>query len=579
MTKRAGLEPPIFRIDVDAVRDFFGADVALGDIPGRIVGTYNLSKEAEVFVRVGAAEYDACRLAVYRNSQVRPIPIPWPPFYAPSGITIAPATTQSQHFIGFIAVGDELYAHTGGHSIAVFERFVDLSFPIDVARRIAQPEVKRARSSQISGTTLASDVNFRDPRRITYTESLENVWTALSGQVRPDVLAEDGLRAVFGTKKRMRMEVGSSIKFGPCVATLDKLIGLIQWLAARSRAALPADDDWAILDSIKVLNPRKSKDLIARLRETLAEKLVVRHEYANVSVTHADASLYANADRYVVNCGRQDLYSGELRPELADILDGIEPGPEGPIPLLKSITIRSESTDSGSVAGTDGTLLHHLHGEIRHDDRTWFVLAGRWYEVDRQYVDLVTRDFVTLVEEFDLEASTIGLRPWRRAESEGAYNETSVAAGTVINGDKVLTDNVELFDTLVSKGGCTFLVHVKRGFDVKVRDIRSQIVNAANVIENDLRASAPTRLKRHHQALVRRGRTTMSEDEFLALFARKRTYVLAYGTGTKVTRETLDKFGSTVARMEVVALNGQFRQITSTSYTTKLRITWIEVID
>jgi len=71
----------------------------------------------------------------------------------------------------------------------------------------------------------------------------------------------------------------------------------------------------------------------------------------------------------------------------------------------------------------------------------------------------------------------------------------------------------------------------------------------------------------------------MTEDEFLALFALPRTYVLAYGTGTKVTRETVDRFGSTVARMEVVALNGQFRQITSTTGTTELRITWIEMAD
>lgn len=579
VTERTGLEAPIFRIDVDAVRVSFGDDVALVDIPGQIVGAYNLVKEAQVFESVGRAEYDGCQLAVYRNVRAHPVPIPWPTFYAPSGIAIAPAFTQGQHLIGFIAVGDELYAHTGGHSIAVFERFVDLSFPIDVARRIVQPEVKRVRSSQISGTTLASDVNFRDPRRITYVESLENVWTALSGQVRPDVLAEDGLRAVFGTRRRMRIDVGSSIRFGPRVATLEKLIGLIRWLETRSRVALPDEDDWAILDSIKVLSPRKSVDQITRLRGALAEKLVVRHDFANMAVTHADASLYANADRYIASRGRESLYSGELRPELGDILAGVDPGPEGPTSLLSSISIRSESSEAGSVATTDGTLLQHLHGEIRYDGRTWFVLAGKWYEVDRQYVDSVTADFVGLIEELDLDASGIGLRTWRSAESEGDYNETSTVAATVINGDKVLIDNVELFDTLASDGERTYLVHVKRGFDVKVRDVRSQIVNAANIIENDLRASAPARLKRHHRALVRRGRTTMNEGEFLALFARQRTYVLAYGTGTKVTRKSVDQFASTVARMEIVALNGQFRQITSARQSTELRITWIRMTD
>lgn len=64
MTKRLGLESPIFRVDLDAVQDFLGVEVALGDVPGRIVGAYNLAKEAQVFVAVGRAEYDGCQLGL-----------------------------------------------------------------------------------------------------------------------------------------------------------------------------------------------------------------------------------------------------------------------------------------------------------------------------------------------------------------------------------------------------------------------------------------------------------------------------------------------------------------------------------
>lgn len=46
-----------------------------------------------------------------------------------------------------------------------------------------------------------------------------------------------------------------------------------------------------------------------------------------------------------------------------------------------------------------------------------------------------------------------------------------------------------------------------------------------------------------------------------------------------MTRDTVDRVGSTVARMDVVARNRQFRQITSTNQTTELRIAWIEMID
>lgn len=236
MARESGLYPRIFRIDVDAARSVFGEDLAPGDLPRRIVDGYNAGKNALIYEREGTATYGGCELIVYRNARSQPRPSPWASFYQPSGIAIEEVTAQTQHFVGFVVVDDELYAHTGGQAAVVFERFVDVSFPIDVARRIAEPEVKRARSSQIAGTTLANDVNFRDPRRITYTESLENVWTALSGHVRSDILAEPDMRAVFGPKAAMRLEVSSSILFGPRVPTLDKMITLIRWLGAAAGA-------------------------------------------------------------------------------------------------------------------------------------------------------------------------------------------------------------------------------------------------------------------------------------------------------------------------------------------------------
>ncbi|WP_345450478.1 hypothetical protein [Arthrobacter gyeryongensis] len=163
------------------------------------------------------------------------------------------------------------------------------------------------------------------------------------------------------------------------------------------------------------------------------------------------------------------------------------------------------------------------------------------------------------------------------ADSEGTYNETSVEADVFINGDRVLTDNVELFDGLVSGGTNTYVVHVKRDFDVKVRDVRSQIINSAQIIENDLRVGSLAKLKAHHARLVNWGRTTISEADFLKLFDQPRVYVLAYGSKVKVSESTLTNFGSSVARMEVVSLNNQFRQLGSAESMAKLRVAWIKI--
>ncbi|GAA5197164.1 hypothetical protein GCM10023346_31260 [Arthrobacter gyeryongensis] len=118
---------------------------------------------------------------------------------------------------------------------------------------------------------------------------------------------------------------------------------------------------------------------------------------------------------------------------------------------------------------------------------------------------------------------------------------------------------------------------MKRDFDVKVRDVRSQIINSAQIIENDLRVGSLAKLKAHHARLVNWGRTTISEADFLKLFDQPRVYVLAYGSKVKVSESTLTNFGSSVARMEVVSLNNQFRQLGSAESMAKLRVAWIKI--
>ncbi len=214
MAARNGISTPIYKIDMDVTTAFFGQEIPAIDLPQQIVVQHNAEKGEEAFAAAGESVVDGCPILVYRNQLVRPIPTPWIKFYE-KGIDLSGLSNQLQQLIGFVVVGSDLFVHTAGQAAPVFERFVDIAFPIDVGRRVAKPEIKGARSNQITGGTLASTVHFRDPRRLTRTESLENVWTALSGQLRDAVLREPDIVRIFGAKKKLRFEVTSAIKAGP----------------------------------------------------------------------------------------------------------------------------------------------------------------------------------------------------------------------------------------------------------------------------------------------------------------------------------------------------------------------------
>ena len=217
-----------------------------------------------------------------------------------------------------------------------------------------------------------------------------------------------------------------------------------------------------------------------------------------------------------------------------------------------------------------------MNGEITHAGKTYFLLSGKWFEVSASYIEQIQKDFLNLIKQLDIGANEIELQNWPKSDSEGSYNSKSLKHAEYINGDKVLTDNIELFDTLVHKGDKLYVLHVKKEFNVKIRDVRSQILASAQVIENDLRNDSQ-KLKAHYAQLKNKGRTNLSEKVFLELFLRQRIYVLAYGRKGKITSGSISKVTSSVAKMEVVSLNNQFRQITTDNSAT-LRIAWIPIV-
>lgn len=580
MARQAGINALLYRIDIDAVHDYFGTTVPVEDIPGQLVKDYNDRKKDEIYQPKGKATVNRSHVEAFLNIKSTPTTSSWVRFFKDiPAIDFGPLSNQFQHLICFVVLGDELYAFTAGQSAVVFERFIDLSFPIEAGRRIAKPEVKRAHTNQITGSTLASDLHFRDPRRITYVESLDTVWTALSGYVRDNKLALKALTDIFGIKDKIKIDVASSLRLGPKVQDPEKMVNLIKWLAEQEHEDLPEDDGWKALDGIKLLNPRKKNLLISELRASLAEKIFKNKDYTNLALTHAEISLYAGATRYIVNYHDGEiLYESTEEPLLEDVLGNADIDDEY-VNNFSAITIQAINDDYGPSYGTEGTLLAHLNGELIHNGKTYFLLAGKWYEVDGTYIEQITKDFINLLTPLDIPASSIGLRPWRTDETEGTYNASSLDYDEHINGDTVLTDNVELFDTLAYRyrNGELYILHVKRDFNVKIREIRSQLLASAQVIEDDLRGDS-NKLKHHHRQLIKKRRTTLSEEEFLVLFSRPRLYVLCYGTRDKVTAANIGKFTSSVAKMEVVSLSNQFRQI-GTDDSARLRIAWIQVTD
>ncbi|NGX43226.1 MAG: hypothetical protein K940chlam7_01518 [Chlamydiae bacterium] len=100
---------------------------------------------------------------------------------------------------------------------------------------------------------------------------------------------------------------------------------------------------------------------------------------------------------------------------------------------------------------------------------------GRYIVSESLPVDLelpeVTRDFLASKREL-----------FKQVEKEGAYNERYLEVDNFIVADRILAQNIELFDLMQITDTHIYLYHVKEGFCQKTRDACSQIRVAAKAL-------------------------------------------------------------------------------------------------
>ena len=79
------------------------------------------------------------------------------------------------------------------------------------------------------------------------------------------------------------------------------------------------------------------------------------------------------------------------------------------------------------------------------------------------------------------------LIPWNNGDDEDSYNKSYEVFENCYVLDKVISDNIELCDILYIHNGTAYFVHVKDGFNTKMRDLYIQVILAAKRLSNDIK--------------------------------------------------------------------------------------------
>jgi hypothetical protein len=131
-------------------------------------------------------------------------------------------------------------------------------------------------------------------------------------------------------------------------------------------------------------------------------------------------------------------------------------------------------------------LMDYIEGNIFFEDQFYWRVMTKWCCVSEDYMKLVQKAFVDLLNKHLMDEKEIGYlwKPWNDKVPEEAYNKSYSTENGFIVGDRIIVKNIELFDLMFQdqKSNSTFLYHVKKDFGQTTRVACSQVMTCAKVI-------------------------------------------------------------------------------------------------
>ena len=581
----------LYKIDTDTVTTVFGDDtIAIVDIPAKLVDRYNIGKTEDIgngsqaYTPLATANDSTFatqnKLTFYKKQQQAVVSHSWTTHFEQAGVDLGSMPTAVPNIVCFVVRDDDLFAITTGSASVVFEPYIDQNFPIELAKRVLNPEVKGGKQQSISGVVQASDIYFRHPTRVNVSTSYQDVWQNLSGTISAAVRQSDDFKDIFGEKRSVSVEVKSSIKISAKVEHPSKLLTMLDWSLKLIAQDLTEEQKnaFSFYDSVRPLTSRKDGIIINKLNDEIS-RLFLADDDVDISLSHNDTSNFINAESYELKYGGSVYGDGWTSTpsalEVASVINNNRIHGASDREQLEKFKLEARYQDD-QYKGTSASVMKHLNGEVPLDDKIYYLLNGRWYQVEKTFQDVTDnalREILDTGENTSLSNSSIGLTDYTHA-NEGKYNEAQALGDSRIIGDKVLLRNLELADIIGTENNDYIdIIHVKRGFNGSTRDAASQLRNAMNTIENDLNITRRPSLNAYYDELKKNNRIdSLSKADFIKLFSRKRRYVMAYVTKKEVTSDNLSSFTSSIAKNETVSILGYARQFTKA----EMELVWIE---
>lgn len=401
-------------------------------------------------------------------------------------------------FVLFIKFKKEIYCVISGSGMNVIRKFINPSFGIDIYQRIAKPKEDIVNDLEIRG--IASNISqkkqiFNFNQTIAETLDYSEVPTKIKLQIRDDLKQKEFKKYNLNPNLAL-LEIGSYFSIRKKI-NFEELKTLIRDLHNIRKKNKPVQ----LTLFFKINDP----DLVSELDETLKENIIddiLLHNTPDkartnlndiIEVVHPSKlerfyecynflirAKFSRGKNDINVTDRSNLYF-DCTKHIFDNLDNINDRfkIKG---KLYTLNIVGKINDSEI---TYGHFFSHITAEIDYLNDKYFRIDGHWYQLDDDFLELMNNDAKEFYSKYRLKEPL--LLKWPDDKDEDFYNKSHDFKDEYFVLDKVINDNIELCDLLIFKNDLVYFVHVKNGFNTKMRDLYIQVILSAKRLSNDLK--------------------------------------------------------------------------------------------
>ena len=490
----------------------------------------------------------------------------------------------NHNFIGIIEHSTNKYLICGGGAASTLYDLLEQSFGIQILERIFDPEVNKIEminDKGLIGDILSSSRYYRRGRSLFYEEDFGKYFQKILVRLSKEQIKKRLPAYVEYRSKKIQNSIAVSGSNSLNINGKIDFITLIRTIKDIS-TILDEPPKQIFNTKLKPLSKRYFNEKINRLQNKLISMIVLnlfKKEKLDFDICSRDMEAFYSStnyeimipslsfnDRSLTNTLNSDnideIRSGAF---INDIVDRVTKSNEYRKSSNKAVFshkviegIYLETFNSQSLITTKGKLTDYLQAEVSYNNISYFLLDSVWYELktkfdddlESKYLNRVSKNFKNL--EF--------IKEWPEGVDEDGYNILYNTKKNPIFLHKVLIKNIEICDILFVQKNVTYIIHVKDGVDVKVRDLTSQVFISSRIIEDEKRSKNKENLKQLYISAERNSRIDkeeISEDNFISYFTKNKiVYCLVLRPKGKTPDDIQNgRFKSRIAKFSLFELS------------------------